>query len=492
MNKIVALLTSSVNRVVLAVVMLGAGSGARQSARAQLTLAVALDRADRSAYGNRVAVANVGVQSAAALVPLKGILPSVRFEAGYIRTTDPIGVFGTTLRQRAITQANFDPQRLNFPGAIGNYQSGVVVEQPIFNANAWIGRRAAVRAADASRATEEWTRLSTRVDVVQAYYGAVLAAERVATLRGAARAASAHLKQAQSMVEHGLVTKSDALLASVRASDIDAQLAESAGASASARRLLAVLLGRDGGEWSQLLELPATLPSGDRIRAVVAADTGAIEATPRADVRAASRGLDAARADALRARSVFLPQLNSFARYDWNSSDRPYAGDRNWTVGIMASWNIFSGASDLGDVQASAGRAAAAQAQEEAARANAHLDIEQTRTSLDVALTRLSIAERATVQSAEAHRIVGRKYEGGLATVLELLDAQATELQTALALSQARWSTIAAAADRLRALGLDPAALTALDDTAAVAEAAPGVPASTQKDLTPADSSRTP
>lgn len=491
--KLVALVPpSSINRLILGVVMLCAGGGALQGMRAQLTLAGALERADRSAFGNRVAAANAGAQAAATLVPLKGILPSVRLEAGYVRTTDPIGVFGTTLRQRAITQANFDPQRLNYPGAVGNYQSGVVVEQPIFNADAWIGRRAAVRAADASRATEEWTRLSTRVDVVQAYFGAVLASERVATLRGAARATAAHLKQAQSMVQQGLVTKSDALLASVRASEIDAQLAASAGASASARRQLAVLLGRDGGESARRLELPATLPSGDRIRVVVAADTGAIEAMPRADVLSASRGLAAARAEALRARSVYLPRLNSFARYDWNSSDRPYAGDRNWTVGIMASWNIFSGASDVGDVQASAGRAAAAQAQEEAARANADLDVEQTRTSLDVALTRLSIAERATVQSAEAHRIVGRKYEGGLATVVELLDAQATELQTALGLSNARWGAIAAAADRLRALGLDPAALTALDDTAAVASVAPGVPASTQHDRTTTDSSRTP
>src|SRR5476651_1264256 len=107
--------TSSISRLVLAVVMLGAGSGALQGTRAQLTLAGALDRADRSAFGNRVAAANAGAQAAAALVPLKGILPSVRLEAGYVRTTDPIGVFGTTLRQRAITQANFDPQRLNFP-----------------------------------------------------------------------------------------------------------------------------------------------------------------------------------------------------------------------------------------------------------------------------------------------------------------------------------------------------------------------------------------
>ncbi|MGE5729851.1 MAG: TolC family protein [Gemmatimonas sp.] len=454
-----------------------AAGGSPVHAGAQLSLADALGRADHAAFGNRAAAANARAQAAAALGPLKGILPSVRFEAGYIRTTDPIGVFGTSLRQRTITQANFDPQRLNYPPAVGNFQSGIVVEQPLFNADAWIGRRAAMHAADAGHASEEWTQFSTRVDVVQAYYGAILASERVSTLGAAARAAGAHLSQAQSMVRQGLVTKSDALLASVRASDIDAQLAEAKGEAANARRQLAVMLGLDGRDPPQQLEVPAALPSGDRIRAVVASDTGSIEGAQRADVRAASRQVDAARADALRARSTYLPRLNSFARYDWNSSDRPYAGDRNWTVGIMASWNIFSGASDLGDVQASAARASAAQAQDEAARANARLDVEQSRTSLDVALTRLSIAERATMQSAEAHRIVGRKYEGGLASVAELLDAQATELQSALALSQAKFTTIAAAAIRLRALGLDPAALTALDDAGALADTAPALPA---------------
>src|SRR6476619_5664017 len=133
MRRLPCVETSSLNRDLVAVILLGVGSGVLQSVRAQLTLRQALDDADRLAYGNRIAAANSGAQSAAALVPLKGILPSIRIEAGYIRTTDPIGVFGTTLRQRTITQANFDPQRLNFPAPVGNYQSGIVVEQPIFN-----------------------------------------------------------------------------------------------------------------------------------------------------------------------------------------------------------------------------------------------------------------------------------------------------------------------------------------------------------------------
>ena len=201
------------------------------------------------------------------------------------------------------------------------------------------------------------------------------------------------------------------------------------------------------------------MPSAERLRAELAQDTSARAAGGRADVRAATEALAAARGDALRARSSLLPRINGFARYDWNSSASLYAGERNWTVGVMASWNPFAGASELADVEATNGRARAAEAQAEGARANAEVELEQTRTTLSVALARLGIAERAAAQSAEAHRIVSRKYSGGLAGVVELLETQAVETQSALALSQARFGTIVAAAERRRALGLDPASL---------------------------------
>ena len=437
-------------------------------AGAQLALRDALHEADRSAFRNRIAAGAAEAQHAQVIGALGGILPNTRLEAGYVRTTDPIGAFGSTLRQRVITQANFDPQRLNYPAPVGNYQSGVVVEQPLLNADAWAGRQAAAHAVNASRAAEEWTRLSTRADVIRAYFGAVLATERVATLEAAARAAHAHGAQADAMVKQGLVTKSDALLAAVRAGEVDAQLAEAQGGAATARRELAVLLGRDGSV-SVDLAPGAHLPSAERIRAEVSSDSAAVMGQPRSDVRAATEGLAAARSDEVRARSARLPRLNAFARYDWNSASRPYAGDRNWTLGAMVSWTPFGRAIEMADVEATTGRATGARAQADAASANARLDVEQSRIALGVALTRLEIAERAATQSAEAHRIVSRKYDGGLASVVDLLDAQAVETQSALALSQARWAAIAADATRRLALGVDPATLASLDDASAVA-----------------------
>ena len=463
---------SSINpmkRPVIALVLFAQSVAMSSPAEAQLTLAGALRQADRSAFGNRAAAATAAEQAAQALAPLKGILPSVRVEAGYVRTTDPIGAFGSTLRQRTITRADFDPTHLNYPGAVGNYQGGIVVEVPMLNADAWLGRRAARRASDASRASEDWTRLAIRVDVVRAYYGAVLAAERATMLRSAVRAAHAHQTQAEAMLRQGMVTRSDALLAAVRAGEMDAQLAEADGGATTARRQLAVLLGGDGAELPADMAAPAQLPSAARIRAVVGADTAFVTGSSRADVDAAARGLDAARADALRARSTYLPRVNSFARYDWNSADRLYGGDRNWTAGILASWSPFAGPSGIADVRSASARELEARARAEGAQANARLDVEQTRTALMVALTRLAISERAIAQSAEAHRIVARKYDGGLATVVELLEAQTADTQSALAFAQARYTAIVNAAERRRAIGSDPATLAALDDTSTVA-----------------------
>lgn len=434
------------------------------SAQGVLTLTEALERADRQAYGNRAAVAAADAQSAEALRPLQGILPTLRAEAGYVSTTDPIGAFGTTLRQRRVTPADFDPQKLNHPEIARNYGAALVVEQPLFNADAHLGRRAATRAAAASKASAEWARSTTRLDVVRAYYGVVLAAERVRTLEVAVRAAQGHVRQAESMVRNGLVTRSDALLAEVKAGEVDAELIAARGDAELAGKHLAVLLGEPT---STNFELPERLPTlaGDPLISKAAtvdspvarseSRSRAAEVGARGDVRAARLGLEAARADAQRARSLYLPRLNAFARYDWNSANRLFGGDKNWSAGLMVSWSPFAGASEIGEWRAAAARARAARAQAEAAEAMARLEVEQAERALQVALARLEIAERAVAQSEEAHRIVTRKYEGGLATVTELLDAAAIDTQTRLGRIHAQYEVITATAALLHSRGRD-------------------------------------
>jgi len=250
-----------------------------------LSLGEAFRRADSGAYANRVADAQARAQEAQASLALRGVLPSVRVEGGYVRTTDPLGAFGATLRQRVVTPAAFEPSRLNDPAAIGNVGSALVVEQPIFNADALFGRRAAARAGAAARASEDWARAGTQVDVVRAYYGAVLARERVTTLDSAASAAHAHQRVAESQHRNGLATKSDALLAAVRAGQVDADLIDARGAANLARAQLALVLGAPD---DTNFALPAHLPN----TAAISRLTGAASDDSlgdRADVRGGRR-----------------------------------------------------------------------------------------------------------------------------------------------------------------------------------------------------------
>jgi outer membrane protein TolC len=66
-------------------------------------------------------------------------------------------------------------------------------------------------------------------------------------------------------------------------------------------------------------------------------------------------------------------------------------------------------------------------------------------------------------QSAEARRIVARKYEGGLATVTELLEANALETRSRLEHSAALYRALVAAAALRQALGGDVSELITLD-----------------------------
>ncbi len=434
------------------------GASAQQG---PLTLGEAMRRADGGGYANRIASGEARAQAGDGGAALQGILPTLRVESGFHRTTDPIGAFGTKLRQRTIAPPDFEPGVLNYPDPISNWTSGLVVEQPILNMDAWLGRRAASFATDARELAADWTLAATRVDVVRAYYGAVLAGEKVSTLTAALEAARAHVRQAGLLVEQGVVTRSDALLAQVRAGEIEVMLIEAQGDAALVKDRLATLLGTPA---DTAFVLPAQLPANERIVLLDSASRISVEPgdaglAGRADVRAAAAGHAAAKADVNRTRSLWLPRVNGMARYDWNSPDGPYDGDENWSVGVMVSWTPFAGASQLAQLQVSRGREQVARAQAEAARAQAALDVAQRENAWRVALERMRIAREAVEQSVEAHRIVSRKYEGGLADVAELLGAQAAETDARLRHTHARYQAIVSAAERLQSLGLDPALL---------------------------------
>jgi outer membrane protein TolC len=420
-----------------------------------LSLGRAFAIADSQAYTNRLAIAARELRTSERDQTLKGLLPSLRVEGGWTRTNDPLNAFGFALRQRAVTQESFDPARLNFPDPISNIGAGVVAELPLINPDVWLGRGAAGAAVDAADAMVRWNQASARLDVVRAYFGGVLAREQVGAYEAGWTASQSHVRLARSLQTQGLVTRSDVLLAEVKAGEIEAALLAARGQAALAGRQLALALGVSD---SIVAQLPEALPEVSSLSRLDSTPEPAL----RADVAAAQAGAEAARRDVDRATSLLLPRINSFGRLDWNQPDR-IGGHPSWTVGVMASWSFFGGGSELVARRAAEARAVTAATEAEAAHARAALELASRRNDLEVARATALIAARAVEQATEAHRIVTRKYEGGLATVTELLESAAVATGTRVERAAAVYRVIVAAAEWRVASGGDGSDLVVLD-----------------------------
>lgn len=436
-----------------------AGRAHAQQPVASLRDALAVART--ASWANRVAAGQADERAAVAAGTLRGILPSARVEAAVLRSDEPLAAFAALLHQRTVTAAAFDPARLNAPAAVTDVGAALVVEQPLVNADAWFGRAAARHGAEAARAARAWTSAGTDLDVVRAWTGAVVARRRVATLDTALASARAHQREAESQHRQGTVTAADALLATVRADRVALDLGAAHAAAADAGRRLGLVLGTPADSGTAL---PADLPAPDVLLALARTVLDDSLAATRADVRAAQAASEASLADARRAAAALLPRANAFGRLDWHDPSSPFGGRRSWTVGVMASWSPFSGGAELAERRAAGARRGIAEAQAEAATAAARADAAAAADELRLAVERLATAERAIGQAGEAHRIVTRKYAGGLATVVEVFDAAATETAARLDEAAARGGILVASAALRRARGLDLRPLLALED----------------------------
>jgi outer membrane protein len=450
--------TLSLFRSAVLAVLVPVGIGAQTP----LSLGEALQRAESSAYPNRVAEAGYRAATARTASANQGFLPGVRAEVGVIRTNDPLAGFGFLLRQRAVTPQAFDPSGLNNPEARTDVGAALVAEVPLVNLDAWAGKRAANHAANAEGYRRDWSATGVQLDVVRAYYGAVLAVEKATMLRAAEAAGRAHMRRAESALRNGLVTRSDILLAEVRVGEIETQRIGAEADAILARQTLALTLGtpRD-----TAFTLPTAIPM------ITSDDATRHAGAMRADVAMVAAQVDAASADAARRGLALLPRINGFGRYEWHDRNAAFSGTPMWTVGVMATWSPFSGGAELAARREALANADAARAGLEATEGMAALELAAAESAVTVAVQALAIASRGAVQATEAHRIVERKYEGGLATVAELLEAQATEMGAHLAEAKARYDVIVARGTLARVRAEDLAMLaSALDAAAATQE----------------------
>src|ERR1035438_1782129 len=185
-------------------------------AQDSLSLRQAIDAALRQSPQAAIAHADLSDAKAAAAMARTQLLPQLNFTEDISRGNDPVYVFGTRLRQRQFTQADFALNALNFPQPIGNFSTrfaGQWLAFDSFKTQKEIHRADLFKQSASSSAKAVDQQIVFRV--VGAYQQVLYAQREIAVAQHEQETAAALLSSVDEHVKAGLAVESDRMSAQV-------------------------------------------------------------------------------------------------------------------------------------------------------------------------------------------------------------------------------------------------------------------------------------
>jgi outer membrane protein TolC len=348
------------------------------------------------------------------------LLPSVRFDEKFARTSVPGEAFGLKMNQEKLLAADFlDVRNFNRPPPRNDFVATLSVEQPLFAPKAYIGYgmakvEAAAKGLDLFRRKEEavYRVLTSVLDVVTARQFVEVAGQGLSDARE-------HLRIAESLEAAGMGLASDVLRAKVAVASAEGGKVTAENRLELARRGLALAMGEPGAPPVDVTGPPPEFPDPATPEGEGTAATG------RADLRASSLRLANAGSNVRLRQSGYLPDVGFAAAYQVDAEDSPFSPDnRSWKVGVGLTWNLFDGMrreAELGKAVASLRRA---QAYHRGMWDQAAFEAAQADLGVKEATLRGEIARAALASAEEGVRLLTSRYENHLGRMVDLLDAQ--------------------------------------------------------------------
>jgi len=383
-------------------------SSATQGEEISLAAAIRLARANSTIYN--AALTEAGSAHEDRTQARDALLPQVAYNNQYL-----------------YTQANELGQvRFIANNAVHEYLSQGNVHESIDVAAVANYRRAAA-AASAARARAEIASRGLVVTVVHAYFAAIAAQNK---LDAAGRAAEEgdHFLDLTKQLEHGgEVAHSDTIKAELQAQDRRRQLEEARLALLNARLDLAVLIFpnfQDHFILTENLAASAPLPTFEEIEQQAARDNP--------DLRAAFATVDMTNHDLAAARAEYLPSLGLDYFYGIDaaqfSTSTTVAGQKLSNLGSSALASLNFPVWNWGATQS---RVRQTQLQKKQAKLELSFtqrklvaEVRSLYAEAETSLNQLAGLKRSAELAAESQRLTTLRYQGGEATVLEVVDSQ--------------------------------------------------------------------
>lgn len=357
-------------------------------------------------------------------------LPNITASYTYMNTNSPLMAFGTKLNQARISMMDFNPDQLNNPKAINNFNTKIEVLQPIINKDAVYMKKAGQVKADVLKIKSERTKEYLHFELKKAYMMLQLAYKMQETLQNAKATTLANKKVIDNYFKNGIIQKSDVLYMDVRISEIDSQLQVAKSNIQNASDYLYFLMNENAE--GKILKPTENLEYQEIFSA---SDTKINE--NRKDIAAYQKSLDAYDYLIKAENSKFLPRLNAFGTFEMN--DKKFASfDANgYMAGVQLSWNVFDGLKSKSEKEKYKAEIEKTKVQIEAYTQQSQLELNKAYTQIQDADAKVHFTQQAWEQSKEAYRIRKNRYDQGLEKSADLLTAETLMSQKELEMQQA-------------------------------------------------------
>lgn len=405
-------------------------------APAALTLDAALAELDRQSLTLAQARSRAGEAAGVTRQAAAPLLPSLTAQGSYARNSaeaviTPPAPPGTTARPVFIQP-------------LESLTGTLAARVPLIVPSTWFDLAQARDAERAAEASARSVRLQVRTGFGQAAHAARAAEETVVAAEEAVESARELARSADRRVAAGTAAPLDALRARTELVRRESELARVRAELERARLGLGILLGRDA---PVRIELPAgeVPPPGAEDRALV---DEALAHRPELEAQASQ--VDAAEAGVRSAWARLAPQLSASGSVFAADVPFPTGQKDGWRVTLDLSWSLYDGGQRYGKRRQADAAAAGARAAAEAERLAVVQEVLDGSRDLEVARERLRLAESQRQLAADAAASARRSYDAGVASSLDVIDAndRLYQADTGLADARARLAQSRLALDR--------------------------------------------
>ena len=416
---------NAVSVAVVAVALAAASHVQAQPVPLRLTLDDAVAKAVDASHRLGEARARQAGAEATVVVRRKADDPSATASAGYTRTNH-VDEFGVPQPNGAL--------RVIYPDIPDNFRTRLELVWPVYTGGrADALERAAQAEATASGSDLAAMRLDLRLEVARAYWALVTAEETVRVLDATVTWADRSLADVRTRVDAGFLPPNDVSRSEAQRARQALLLIEAKGRV----QLVTVDISRLMG-----LTEPVPIEPVDRLESPVptSGDTSALVTEAlgqRPELTALSLRAESVDARLSAIAATRKPTVAFASGYDVaNPNPRIFPRQDAWQdsfdISLNVSWNVWDSGRAAAERTEAQWSATALRERKAEAEAQIRGDVQKQLVELASSRAALVPAGLAVTAAEETRRVVDDRYEAGVATTLDVLDAQLAVLQAAL------------------------------------------------------------